>query len=103
MSLPTHNYHFIFLCVLLFPVSCRVRCVCCLVFCCGGPASLAHMIAAPSDVRDLRKAWMWDDRPGVAKMLNDVADSMAATGFHEEAADLFERCGGGGGPCDASI
>lgn len=36
---------------------------------------------------------MWDDRPGVAKMLNDVADSMAATGFQEEAADLFERCG----------
>lgn len=47
-------------------------------------------LIAPSD---LRKAWMWDDRPGVAKMLNDVADSMAATGFHEEAADLFERCG----------
>ena len=44
--------------------------------------------AAPSD---LRKAWMWDDRPGVAKMLNEVADSMAFTGFHDEAADLFER------------
>ena len=44
--------------------------------------------AAPSD---LRKAWMWDDRPGVAKMLNEVADSMAFAGFHDEAADLFER------------
>lgn len=53
-------------------------------------------LAAPSD---LRKAWKWDDRPGVAKMLNDVADSMAATGFNDEAADLFERCGGGGGRC----
>lgn len=40
---------------------------------------------------ELRKAWMWDDRPGVAKMLNDVADSMAAAGFHDQAADLFER------------
>ena len=52
----------------------------------------AWTLAAPSD---LRKAWLWDDRPGVAKMLNDVADSMAATGFHDEAADLFERWVGG--------
>ncbi|CAN0305704.1 unnamed protein product, partial [Ectocarpus fasciculatus] len=47
------------------------------------------LAAEPSE---LRQAWMWDDRPGVAKMLNDVADSMAAAGFHDQAADLFERC-----------
>lgn len=49
---------------------------------------------AAADPSELRKAWMWDERPGIAKMLNDVADSMAAVGFAEEAADLFERCAG---------
>lgn len=51
-------------------------------------AVLPVIAAEPSE---LRKAWMWNDRPGVAKMLNDVADSMAAAGFHDQAADLFER------------
>lgn len=42
---------------------------------------------------DVRKAWMWEEFPEIAKKLNDVADDMAARGFREEAADLFERWG----------
>lgn len=51
-----------------------------------------RLLAAPAD---LRKAWMWDEFPEIAKKLNDVADAMAQRGFREEAADLFERQEGG--------
>lgn len=50
--------------------------------------SVARCAAAPSD---LREAWMWMERPAIAKMLNDIADALAVAGFHEEAADLFEK------------
>ncbi|CAM9794968.1 unnamed protein product, partial [Pylaiella littoralis] len=58
----------------------------------GALAEVATVDDVGEEPSELRKAWMWYDRPAVAKMLNDVADSMAATGFNEEAADLFERC-----------